>query len=422
MSDHALIGLFLHKREVYDNYESTVPQHLLEPETQAIMEDIGKWYAKNQHETEIVPRNIAAFWEYCKLVLHPNLAAPKLEAIKVLVKKSVAAGASASAAQILQSLVLRDHAGRMAEKCDKYSSGQLACNLYDELLDDVEQAQQQAGIHTSHSQEVSFDLNRIMDSICNLSTGLHWRSPNLEMALGPIRKGNFIMFAGFVDSGKTTLLASEVSYMASQLPPGKKVLYFNNEEGGDTVAAKLVQATIGWTVEDIDKNRVLAERHRLKNLNGEGDKIVLIDSADGPITPGLIRKKLRQYDVGLMVFDQLYKVKGFKRHGDDKLGQIQDIFEYGRNLAKAHCPVIAVHQARGDANGCEKIEMHQLAGSQQALQGELDAIITIGRNLNMPGMRYLYVPKNKLPTPGDPNSRNGFFEIEPKFAIARFDE
>jgi hypothetical protein len=66
--------------------------------------------------------------------------------------------------------------------------------------------------------------------------------------------------------------------------------------------------------------------------------------------------------------------------------------------------------------------MHQLAGSQQAVQGELDAIVTIGRDLSMPSMRYLYVPKNKLPTPGDPSLRNGFFEVSPNFDKGRFDD
>jgi hypothetical protein len=37
-------------------------------------------------------------------------------------------------------------------------------------------------------------------------------------------------------------------------------------------------------------------------------------------------------------------------------------------------------------------------------------------------MRYLYVPKNKLPTPGDPSLRNGFFEVSPNFDKGRFDD
>jgi len=422
MSDSALVGLFLTKRDVFDRYESTVPRHLLEGESLVVVEDIADWYGRNPSADNIVPDNIDQFWEHCKLVRHPGYASEKLEALKELIKRAIGEANGADAASILKSLVLRDHAGRIAEKCDRFSAGDTSFLLFEELLDDVEQAEKEAGIHQTHGHEVTASLHEIMEHLTNLTTGMHWRSPHLESALGPIRKGDFVMLAGFVDSGKSTLAAQEISYMATQLPPGVKALYFNNEEEGRKVKGRIIQSAIGWTLDDMDRNKDLAWRNYVHQMGGEEDKIIVIDSEKTPITPGLIRKKCREYNVGLMVFDQMYKIKGFKRYGDDKLGQLQDIFEFGRQLAKQYCPVIAVHQARGDANGLQKVEMHQLAGSQQAVQGELDAIVTIGRDLDMPHMRYLYVPKNKLPTPGDPALRHGFFEVTPKFDNGRFDD
>jgi len=412
----------LTKRDVFERYSGTTPEHLLEGETKIIIEDIASWYAKHPHATNIVPDNIDVFWEFCKLVQHVGWAHDKITAFKELIKRAIEAANGANASEVLRSLVLRDHAGRIAEKCDRFSAGDTSFPLFDEIVDDVEQAETEAGLHHQHSNEVTADLRTMVSKLTNLANGLHWRSPSIESALGPIRKGNFVMLAGFVDSGKSTLAAQETSYMATQLPPGKKVIYFNNEEEGETVKMRIIQSAIGWTLEDIERNMELAERNYTKQMGGDADKVIVVDSEKSPITPGVIRKKLREYDVGLMVFDQLYKIRGFKRYGDDKLGQLQDIFEYGRQLAKQNCPVIAVHQARGDANGCTKIEMHQLAGSQQAVQGELDAIVTIGRDLNLPQMRYLYVPKNKLPTPGDRALRHGFFEVTPNFDKGRFDD
>ena len=422
MSDNALAGLFMAKRDVFEKYSGTTPQHLLEGETKTVIEDIGAWYEKNPAATNIVPDNIDKFWEFCKIVRHPNWAHDKVTAFKELIKRGIENANGADAAAILKSLVLRDHAGRMVEKCDRFSAGDTTFPLFAELMDDVEEAEKEAGIHQTHSHEVTADLDEIMEHLTNLTTGLHWRSPNIESALGPIRKGDFIMLAGFVDSGKSTLAAQEISFMATQLPPGKVALYFNNEEEGRKVKGRIIQSAIGWKLDDMNRNRKLAYKNYVSQMGGEANKVIVIDSEKTPITPGLIRKKLREYDVGLMVFDQMYKIRGFKRYGDDKLGQLQDIFEYGRQLAKSHCPVIAVHQARGDANGEQRIEMHQLAGSQQAVQGELDAIVTIGRDLTKPHMRYLYVPKNKLPTPGDPTLRHGFFEVTPKFDNGRFDD
>jgi len=376
MSDSALLGLFLSRRDVYDKYSGNVPHHLLEPETETIIADIAEWYAS--HNDSIVPKDIQKFWEFCKLVRHSGMSEPKLNALKEIIKHAIKAAGGAEAADILRSLVLRDHAGKIAERADRFSAGDTSFPFFDELLDAVEVAQQEAGIHNHHSQEVSLDINRIMDNLTNLSTGLSWRNDFLQDALGAIRKGNFVMIAGFVDSGKSTLLSSEITYMASQLDPDEKVLYFNNEEQGDRVAARFIQSAIGWSLDEIDRNKAEAMKRYEQEMGGDRNKIILIDSEYGPITPGLIRKKTREYKVGLMVFDQLYKIKGFKRYGDDKLGQLQDVFEYGRTLAKTTCPVIAIHQARGDAAGQQRIEMQQLAGSQQAVQGELDAIVTIG--------------------------------------------
>lgn len=418
MSDSALLGLFLTRRDVYDKYSGNLPQHLLEPETATLIADIGAWYEK--HDDPIVPNDISKFWEFCKLVRHGNMAEPKLLAFKELIKHAIKAAHGADAATILKSLVLRDHAGQIAEKADRYSAGDTQFPFFEELLDAVEVAQQEAGVHNHHSHEVTLDIHRIMDNLTNLSTGVSWRNEFLQAALGALRKGNFIMLAGFVDSGKSTLLASEITYMATQLPPGEKVLYFNNEEQSARVAARIVQAAIGWSLEDINRDKTKAMQLYTREMGGDPEKVILIDSEYGPITPGLIRKKCREYDVGLLAFDQLYKIRGFKRYGDDKLGQLQDVYEYGRTLAKTIAPVIAVHQARGDAHGLQRIEMHQMSGSQQAVQGELDAIVTIGRDIAVPNMRYLYVPKNKMPTPGDPAMRNGFCPVQPDFNIARF--
>jgi replicative DNA helicase len=198
------------------------------------------------------------------------------------------------------------------------------------------------------------------------------------------------------------------------------VLYFNNEEPGDDVKLRLWRSACGMTIDQMDADRAACKAKYTDIMGGDEHRIVLIDSPR--ISTGMIRRKLRQYNAKLMVFDQLYKIKGFKQHGDDKLGKLQDIFEYARGLAKEHCPVIAVHQADGTSENVQWITMSHLAGSRQAIQGEADFIITVGRTKETPAARYIHTPKNKLQTPGDPGRRNIEAEVWPNFDIARFDE
>jgi replicative DNA helicase len=320
---------------------------------------------------------------------------------------------------VLKALTLRDWAGRIADKADKYSSGDMSFDLFEEVLDDVEAAKAEAGIHDKHDWEVLTNIREIIARVQDPGTGLNWRSPNLAASLGPLRKGKLVVCAAFVDTGKSTWLASEATFMATQLTGDQKVLYLNNEEAGEEVKLRLWKAALGMTTQDLGNDRLIEEKYAA-HMGGDADRIILLDRAR--ITPGMIRKKLRQYNVALLVVDQAYKVRVGKRAADDKLGSLQDTFEWFRGIAKEHCPVIAVHQARGDANGEKFIEMHQLAGSQQALQGEADAIITLGRDLEMPKARYIYVPKNKMEGSDDPEIRNIKAEVFPEFPTARFDQ
>lgn len=414
-ADTNLLAVFLNSRADFEKFESSIPEHLLENETKSIIADMREWY-KNNHDADSV--DIGPFWEWMKLTRHSGESQERLDILKAFLQRAWNARGHGNAVEILRALTLRNHAGRLAEKCDRFAAGDTSFDLFMEALDDIESAQRDAGLHNDHEYEITDSFESIVSDVTDLSHGLSWRSPQLNQALGPIRKGNFIVLAAFVDSGKSTLLTSEVTYMAQQLKGDESVLFLNNEESGKVVWLRIVMATLGLTVDEVKKDPRGAWEAYLAAMGGFRDRIVLVDSAR--ISTGIIRRKLRQYNVKLIAADQLYKIKGFKRYGEDKLGQLQDVFEYGRGLAKEHAPVIAVHQARGDANGERFIEMHQLAGSQQAIQGEADAIITVGRDLKMPTARFIYVPKNKLPTPGDPAMRNGQFEVFPDFSRARF--
>jgi len=426
MADVSLLSLFLKDRATFDRFEGAVPTHLLESDTQLLIDDLRVWYANHQDATGITtPEAVQDFWTWLKITRHANRAPDKMALLRQFIQRALKESDGLQANELLKTLTLRDWAGKIAEKADRFASGDTSFDLFDQLYNDVDIAKLEAGIHDKHDHEVQDTIEDILADYDDLSNGLHWRSPNLNMAVGPLRQGDLVVAAAFVDTGKSTWLASEATFMASQLDGDKKVLFLNNEERGRKVKLRLWKAALGWTHEQISDNVKEAKRIWKEKMNGDNDRIILVDSSR--ITPSMIRRKLREYDVGLVVVDQAYKVRVGKRGQDDKLGQLQDTFEYFRGIAKNHCPVIAIHQARGDANGEEYIEMHQLAGSQQALQGEADVIITLGRKLNKgegedDGARYIYIPKNKMETPGDPAARNMKTKVFPRFNVARFDE
>ncbi len=419
-ADASLIGLFLRDRSIFDRHERLIPEHLLENGTKTVLADIRKWYETHRHGD--IAESMDSFWEWVKLKQHPTFTEKKLAFIKTILQRAAAASRSKTANELLQTLVLRDWAGKIADKADRFSSGETEFDLFSELLDDVEEARRAAGLHVDHSYEVRTPLAKLLERIRNPENGLMWRHPHLRDAIGPLRIGDLAALVAYVDSGKSTFLASEVTYMATQLNHGEHVLVFNNEDPADKVRLRLMRALLGWTNEQLDQFENVAMDRMVHELGGAelDDRIVLIDNAR--ISTGLVRAKIREYNPKLIVFDQLYKVVGVRTpNKENEVEGLRRKFEWARGLAKDIAPVIAVHQANSQTNGELFIEMHQLAGSGQAIQGEVEFLITLGKDLQDPEKRGLYVPKNKSDTPGDNALRNAKVTIYPDFPRARFE-
>ena len=251
------------------------------------------------------------------------------------------------------------------------------------------------------------------------SKGLDWRLKELNVSLGPLRKGDFIIIAARPESGKTTMVASEATYMMGQIAADEHVIWINNEEASNKVMMRCIQAHSQVTTGDLLADTAKYEK---KFLDGGGDRFLVLDD-DSPIKSAYKMDALfAEYKPGLIIFDQLDKVGGFSNERDDL--RIGALYEWARNVAKTYCPVIAVSQVDGTGEGEKWIKMNQLRGSKTDKIGEADAIVTIGKS-NEAGMdldRFIHVPKNKLF--GGPSSlevhRHGTFEVEIEPAKARY--
>lgn len=260
------------------------------------------------------------------------------------------------------------------------------------------------------------DLETILTKVIH-GTGLRWRLTPLNTSLGPLRLGNFVLFAGRPDAGKTTLLLSEVTYMAEQLPDDKTVLYFSNEEASSAVKLRAMCSLLGVTLGDLERDPLTYWNEYVKIL-GREDKILIIEKPDLSVND--INWWIKREDAGLIVVDQMRKVKGFD--SDSGITRLEKIFNYARELSKSVAPVLTVSQLDGQAEGEAYPSMSRLYESKTAVQGEMDAIVNIGVVAgSVPAnARYLNVVKNKLPTPDDPMMRKAQYEVLLHADIARF--
>lgn len=291
-------------------------------------------------------------------------------------------------------------------------------------LDDIENI-----LDTYHSQtkkiaqidsyEVSDDITELVTAL-SPSSGLSWRLDCLNYSVDPLKQGDFIVIGARPDAGKTTLLASEATYMAGQLSDDNCVLWFNNEESGQKVKARILTACLQRQWADIETDPNKAKEDYVTAMNGMWDRIRVVDKSDLHIKD--IEYFLDKYPASLIIIDQLWKVKGFETKSTNDVGNITNLFSRAREWAKSVAPVITVNQCDGSAEGQKWINMSQFYMAKTAIQGEADVILMLGRT-NDPteqSMRFLNIPKNKSMTV-NPALKNQQWELEIYRDLAKFE-
>ena len=153
---------------------------------------------------------------------------------------------------------------------------------------------------TKEDKLIKADLN-VDDflELNNVETGLQWHLECLNRAMRPLRKGKHIVFAARVDSGKTSFLLDQVVHMARQLPEGKIVKYFGNEDAVTELLARSLSLATEKSYEELGQDRELVK----KTLAWVKSKIEFIEFHARSTLDA--EKELRKGDIGLIVFDLL---------------------------------------------------------------------------------------------------------------------
>ena len=250
--------------------------------------------------------------------------------------------------------------------------------------------------------------------------GLRWRLNTLNKMLGSIRGGDFGFIFARPETGKTTFLASETTFMAEQLSEDAgPIIWFNNEEAGNKVKIRCYQASLGASLAAINSNPKGAHKSFMEKTHGK----LLLLNPKGSISKRMVEKIVSQYKPSLVLYDQVDKITGFDNDREDlRLGSI---YQWARELGIAHgFPSIAVCQADGSGEGQKWLTMGNVANAKTAKQAEADWIIGIGKtpDVGYENLRYLHASKNKLAgdPDTDPSLRHGKVEVIIRADIARY--
>jgi len=158
--------------------------------------------------------------------------------------------------------VLEEALATLKEKSLSYELAQLALSVSEgkasvsnilEFIPKFESSKQKE----ESSQFVTTSLTELYDESYK-HPGLRWRLNALNQSLGSLRRGDFGFIFARPETGKTTFLASEVSYFAEQTT--SNILWFNNEEQHRKVMLRIIQASLGITIQELSRDPAGYER------------------------------------------------------------------------------------------------------------------------------------------------------------------
>lgn len=382
------------------------------PELVRIVLCLKDYYGSNQTDLGSVDNlELYFFGSY------PSLRPKEQEAYSILFERLKATEVrSEFVDQYLKEIRTSQVASELAIKAMDLSSGKGDVSGLETLLNDLKQ-----GLPlTTQVDFVTDDLDELLNKQFT-TPGLRWRLNSLNKALGSLRKGDF----GFVfkrpETGGTTFLASEVSFMAGQTD--RPILWFNNEEQSEKVKIRCYQAALGCKLDSLYKN-ISTSILEYKELTGGNIRIF----PDSSFSADDIERACSNYLPCLVVLDQIDKIRGFASKGkeDRKDLELGKLYQWVRELAKTYCPVIAVCQAAGSAENKMWLTMDDVAESKTSKQAEADFIIGIGKvhDESKKNLRYFNICKNKLLGDQDsmPELRHGRLTMIIKPELARYED
>lgn len=397
----------LESKNNYLRFKKHIKEHTLSKELNIIIKDIEDYFNDFDSHDKV---DWDIFTTWFMTVKHTSYSSDKLKIYQKILQNVLESELEEEdILPIVESFIEKDYAMKITDHLIKLSQGDDSKDIMDvySMMTEFESESSRA---QQDDWMVSDDWDEVFASVSG-DGGLSWRLEELNRSIGNIRKGDFIVVAARPDSGKTSFLCNEAGYMAQLLDDDQCVLWFNNEERGEKVKARLWCNVLNKPEHEVRANMLDSRAEVVRAFNGDLNKVKIISKPD--MSAHDVERVLAKHNPGLIIFDQLHKIQGFST-AFSETDHMTKLYGWARTIAQTYSPVINVHQASTDAAGEMWIEMHQLYASKTGIQGEADAIITIGRTLDPstdPNVRGVYVPKNKMNGGKEPSERNAKYEV-----------
>lgn len=376
----------LANRKDYEKYRRFIKDYTVLKETHTLVEDLGKYFENYPGQAVV---DWPAFKLWFRVVAHPSWKPTQYEVYDAIIDNVIKQIPDQTVIDRFKQL---DYAARVRHAADEVIAGKAS-------VDDIRLALSEAeasGKSTMEEYFVDMDIKKLVDHVLT-GSGVTWRLNELNTSVGQLHKSDFVLIGKRPEVGGTTFLISEFTHMVTQLPEGANAIIFNNEEGGEKLAIRLIQAALNMTTADIlaDPDKAIADYNSFLGTR----KITIMHKVD--LSMRDIREVLSGGGYWLIGINVLEKVRAHTK--DDDVTRRAKLANDCRQLADQYGAVFAVSQAGDSAEGIKFLNQSHLYGSKTGVQGEIDVMIMIGASheAGEADVRGISICKNKKPTTGD---------------------
>lgn len=412
MIDLNLLRLLKYRENFYKTYPR-VPHSAIDKQTVVILGSMAEYFGKFPDHAKV---DLATFYPMFR-AKHPKLD-EKQAAAYGKVFRSMATDLPKDKEQaILNSMFELRLGADLAKLLTDYEEGDVA-NIHIELARLNDEFKKDSGL-----RGIDFlkdDINDLLQQEID-DSGLRWRLQCLNDSVRGLRPGDFGIIAGRPDKGKTTFLASEMTYMGPQLEDDKTIIWLNNEGPGNRIMPRLYQSTLGMTMSQMI---AYSKQNNLNNAYntcmGMPWRIRIFDIHGLDVYA--VEQIIEKHNPGLVVYDMIDKIRGFSDAGrTDEV--LESMYDWARELAvKYEFAGVATSQISNEGDGLQFPTLGMLKDSKTGKQGACDFQMMLGAS-NDPGLqnvRYIGMPKNKLRREGQPSDPRATVAYKPQ--IARYED
>lgn len=420
--DHTLLQI-MRDRKKYSQLRRMLNPKSVDAHTLAILDAYGRYF-KHDPDCETIP--VADGFKTWFFIERGDRLGDEAKAILSAVFKQAAKEPSESARKmIVKQLLQADLAAKSTDIMDAYHRGE-----------DIDPAAELSAVYNEYSLAMEgstkqFEFIELDEGLFEEDAqqgGLKPRWACLQMFMRPWRGGDFIIFAARPDSGKTSAIADNITYMAPQvaasnaaqfveweaaqapdedMPKPRCILWLNNEGPGKRILKRVVQAAFGIPMSAIiEKQNAGTLWSEYEAIVGGDRHIIKVKDIHG-WSAGMVEELIKATNPALVVYDMIDNIQftnGTSNGGTRTDQLLEAMYAWGRNMAVIYDHVgLATSQTSADAAEVSYPLMHMLKDSKTGKQGACDAIIMMGNKEEDPAqeaVRWISTPKNKLSVEG----------------------